>query len=161
MTSVTIASGTVSIYNPQGVTLASTSVGTGGTSIGIQLPVSGTYTIMVDPNSTNTGNMTLVLATATLSVGQANVMAGGSVTVNWAGIGLPATNDFLGLYTPGSSDQSIIGNLQYTGSTATSGNKNIVIPPSLAPGTYELRLFAQNNFSARLATSNTFTVTSP
>ena len=41
---------------------------------------------------------------------------------------------------------------------AASGNLPLTIPATLAPGTYELRLFSNNGYS-RLAISNAFTVT--
>jgi len=76
MTGVTISSSTVTIFNPNGTTLASAgSVGTGGGFIDTQtLSTTGTYTIMVDPASTNTGSMTLNLfnivnVTATITPG--------------------------------------------------------------------------------------------
>jgi hypothetical protein len=48
---------------------------------------------------------------------------------------------------------------RYTTGTA-SGNVPLTIPGSLAPGTYELRIFANEGYT-RLGTSNTFVVTSP
>ncbi len=62
MTGVTISSGFVYIYKPDGSTLSSASVNTSGGFIDTQtLPMDGTYTILVDPSSTNTGSMTLNL----------------------------------------------------------------------------------------------------
>lgn len=60
---VTIASSTVTLLNPNGSTLASTSVGTtgGGLEPPSTLPTTGTYTIVVDPAGVNTGNITLKL----------------------------------------------------------------------------------------------------
>ena len=64
----------VSIKNPDGTTLlAATDVGTlgAGTST-LALPATGTYSILVDPQSTNTGNITLTLSeeiTGTISIG--------------------------------------------------------------------------------------------
>ena len=76
MTGVTISSSTVTVINPNGTTLASLgSVGTGGGFIDTKtLGTTGTYTIMVDPASTNTGSMTLNLfnvvnVTATITAG--------------------------------------------------------------------------------------------
>lgn len=70
MTGVTIASSTIAIHKPDGSTLASTSSGTSGGFIDTQtLPVEGTYTILIDPSSTNTGNMTLTLFGVTDVVG--------------------------------------------------------------------------------------------
>ena len=63
MTGVTISSSSVTILNPNGTNLASTgSVGTSGGFIDTQtLGTTGTYTIIVDPASTNTGSLTLNL----------------------------------------------------------------------------------------------------
>ncbi|HKY26731.1 MAG TPA: IPT/TIG domain-containing protein [Pyrinomonadaceae bacterium] len=83
MSGVTIgtsgSSGTkVSIKNPDGTTLlAPTDVGTtgGGTST-LTLPATGTYSILVDPQSTNTGNITLTLSeelTGSIIIGDSSV----------------------------------------------------------------------------------------
>ena len=62
MTGVTISSSTVSIRKPDGSIFGSDNVNTSGGFIDAQnLPVSGTYTILIDPSSTNTGSMTLNL----------------------------------------------------------------------------------------------------
>jgi hypothetical protein len=62
LSGVSISSSTVSIRKPDGSTLGSANVSTSGGFIDTQtLPVSGTYTILVDPASTNTGSMTLEL----------------------------------------------------------------------------------------------------
>ena len=63
MTAVTISSSSVTVLNPDGTTFAFLgSVGTSGGFIDTQtLGTTGTYTIVVDPASTNTGNMTLNL----------------------------------------------------------------------------------------------------
>ena len=63
LTSVTITSSTVTLLKPDGTTLASTTVGTsgGGLEPPSTLPTTGTYTIVIDPSGTNTGNITLTL----------------------------------------------------------------------------------------------------
>lgn len=63
LTSVTISSSTVTLLKPDGTQLASTTVGTsgGGLEPPSTLPTTGTYTIVVDPAGTNTGNITLTL----------------------------------------------------------------------------------------------------
>lgn len=63
LTPVTIASSTVTLLKPDGTQLASTTVGTagGGLEPPSTLPTTGTYTIVVDPAGTNTGNITLKL----------------------------------------------------------------------------------------------------
>lgn len=62
-TSVTIAFSTVTLLKPDGTTLASTTLGTagGGLEPPGTLPATGTYTLVVDPSGTNTGNITLTL----------------------------------------------------------------------------------------------------
>lgn len=62
-TSVTIAVSTVTLLKPDGTTLASNTIGTagGGLEPPNTLPTTGTYTIVVDPSGTNTGNITLTL----------------------------------------------------------------------------------------------------
>jgi YD repeat-containing protein len=64
LTSVTITSSTVTLLKPDGTTLAGpVTIGTtgGGLEPPSTLPTTGTYTIVVDPTGTNTGNMTLKL----------------------------------------------------------------------------------------------------
>jgi YD repeat-containing protein len=64
LTGVTIGSSTtVTIYNPNGTTLASdiANVSYGGWIDATTLPAAGAYTILVDPNANNTGNATLAL----------------------------------------------------------------------------------------------------
>jgi len=62
MSAVTISSSTVSMYNPDGTIFASAGVGTSGGFIDAKsLPVTGTYTILIDPVGTYTGSMTLTL----------------------------------------------------------------------------------------------------
>jgi YD repeat-containing protein len=70
----------VSIRNPDGTTLAGpTFAGPSGASINqATLPVMGTYTVLVDPRSINTGSMTLTLSdamdiTGTMAIGGPDV----------------------------------------------------------------------------------------
>ena len=58
----TMAGGTATIYNPDGTTLNSSNFdASGGFLDARDLPATGTYTILVDPSSTNTGGITLNL----------------------------------------------------------------------------------------------------
>jgi hypothetical protein len=60
MTAVTITSSFVSVLKPDGTTLVSPlGVSTSGGKINTRLPVTGTYTIVIDPQSSYTGSMTL------------------------------------------------------------------------------------------------------
>lgn len=75
MSSVTISSSNVTIRKPDATLLVSASVSTSGGFIDAQtLPVTGTYTIQVDPSIIATGSMTLTLyecpdVTGTVTVG--------------------------------------------------------------------------------------------
>ncbi len=61
-TGSTIASSTINIYNPDGTIISSTTANTTGGFIDAHtLSASGTYTILVDPQTTNTGSLTLNL----------------------------------------------------------------------------------------------------
>ena len=91
----------------------------------------------------------------TLSVSPTSVPAGGTVTATWAGIPSPTPTDWLGLYMPGANDTAYLAWRYTTG--AASGAVPFTIPGTIAPGTYELRLFSNNGFT-RLASSNSFTV---
>lgn len=65
LTSVNITSSAVTLMTSEGTVLASTAVGTAGGALEDQnpLPTTGTYTILVDPVGSYTGNMTLTLST--------------------------------------------------------------------------------------------------
>jgi len=78
LTAVTISSSTVSMLKPDGTTLVSTFIGTGGGSLDptAALPTTGTYTIVVDPTGLATGSMTLTLTsplTGTITLDGASV----------------------------------------------------------------------------------------
>ena len=92
----------------------------------------------------------------TLSASPTSVAPGGTVTTTWSGIATPTATDWIGLYTPGAANNAFLAWRYTTG--AASGNVPLVLPGTLAAGTYQLRLFANNGFTL-LATSNTFTVT--
>ena len=62
MANVTVSSSTVTVLKPDGTVLTSTSVGTSGGVLFMNgLPVSGTYSILMNPTGTNTGSMALSL----------------------------------------------------------------------------------------------------
>jgi len=79
MTGVTIGSTTwVYIYNPNGTTFLSftINVSSGGWLDATTLPSTGAYTILVDPNTTNTGSATLALHNVVHLTG--SITAGGA-----------------------------------------------------------------------------------
>jgi len=94
----------------------------------------------------------------TLGASPTSVAAGTAVTGTWNGICQPTTRDWIGIFLPGAANTSYVAWRYTTG--AASGNVPLTIPATVAPGTYELRLFANNGY-LRLGTSNAFTVTPP
>jgi RHS repeat-associated protein len=95
-------------------------------------------------------------AQTTLSVSPSSVPVTGSVTATWSGIATPTGTDWIGLYTPGAANTSYLS-YRYTNGQA-SGSLPFTIPSNIAPGTYQLRLLANNGYTV-LATSQNFTVT--
>lgn len=63
--SVTLPSATLSMLKPDGSTLGSTTFGTSGAALRPLLPMNGAYQVLVDPDATATGNVTLSLSTVT------------------------------------------------------------------------------------------------
>ncbi len=109
-----------------------------------------------------TSNLITIEGTATVTVNPARVQAGGTVTVTWSGIPSPSATDWLGLYTPGSSNAayivwSYVSGSTIPGSPRPSGSSGLVIPAEVTPGTYEIRLLANDGFTS-LADSNGLTV---
>src|SRR2546425_34131 len=115
-----------------------------------RLATSGTFTV------TGSGG-------ATLSVSPTSVAAGGTVTATWSGIAAPTPGDWIGLYVPGSGNSAYLAWIYVScspspGAPSAAGSCPFTIPSGLAPGSYELRLYANNTYT-RLATSNPFDVT--
>jgi YD repeat-containing protein len=88
MTGVTIQGSNIAILDPDGIGIAFAFAGTDGGLVRTgAVPVSGTYTLIVDPSVKSTGNMTLSLvtqpaeATGNLTIGGAAV----TVTINTPG----------------------------------------------------------------------------
>ena len=94
--SSTIASCLVRIYNPNGSTLASINASTsGGFMDAPLLPATGTYTILIDPDSTNTGSINFTLNNAS-DVTTSITPGGPPVTVTTTVIGQNAVLTFTG-----------------------------------------------------------------
>src|SRR5439155_9444314 len=115
-----------------------------------RLATSGTFTV--------TGS-----GAATLSVSPTSVAAGGTVTAAWSGIPAPTPGDWIALYVPGSGNSAYLAWIylscsQSHGAAPAAGSCPFTISRALAPGSYELRLFANDTYT-RLATSNPFGVT--
>jgi hypothetical protein len=99
--------------------------------------------------------LTVAQLNTTLTASPSNVFTGGSVTATWSIVGTSSSTDWIGLYAVGADNFSFVKWVYTTGSA--SGSLTIGIPADLAPGTYELRLFANNGYLL-LATSNPITV---
>jgi hypothetical protein len=86
LTSVSITSSTITLLNQDGTALASTTVGRGGGGLTVPsaLPVTGTYTIVVDPAGTHTGSISVTLSTELTGSVTMNATAV-PVTINRAG----------------------------------------------------------------------------
>jgi hypothetical protein len=116
---LTITTAMLSILNPDGTTLASGSVGApGGAVDSPTLAVTGTYTLLVDPTSDSTGNITLTLSeevTGPISVD------GASVTVSITRAGQRARLTF-----SGTAGQRL--SLGLTASTITSYATSVLNP---------------------------------
>ncbi|MGH9904025.1 MAG: hypothetical protein ACRD8U_00410, partial [Pyrinomonadaceae bacterium] len=84
VTSSTITNGALRIYSPNGTEIASVGFNTGGGYLESPiLSITGTYTILIDPNGTNTGNVTFTLYNAT--------DAFGTITINGASVAMNMT----------------------------------------------------------------------
>jgi len=129
----------------------------------------GTYELRLNANNTfitvASSNSFTVQAPPppSLTASPVNLTAGETVTATWSGIISPTTSDWIGLYAPGAANNAFIHwvyvscSKMPTGPQAT-GSCPVVVPPTVASGTYELRLYANNGFT-HIATSNAFTVT--
>ena len=151
MTAVTIPSSTVTLWKPDGTQLTSTSVGTTGGSLDAPtaLPVTGTYTVTVNPAAQYTGTITLTLSTE----------VSGTVTINAAAI--PITISRAGQnarYTfAGTASQQ--ATVKITGNTLGSVSVNLYTP-SGAWQTGTTNSAASFNLSTvTLATTGTYTIT--
>ena len=82
MSEATFASSVVSILKPDGTILASKTIDTnGGYLEDNTLPVTGIYTIVVDPDGTNTGSMKLTLLSVVDITGEINIGSTAAVTI--------------------------------------------------------------------------------
>jgi hypothetical protein len=116
--------------------------------------------------ATSTGTITNddTVAVPTVAVSAATVTAGSAVTVTVANaIGYPG--DWIGLYATSAPDSNYLawqflnGTMTLPTTGTTSATLRVTIP--IAPGTYNVRLFANNGKSTKIATSTAMTVAPP
>jgi hypothetical protein len=142
--------------------------GAAGGSVPLTIPATlapGTYQLRLFSNG---GYTQLAVTTITVGAGctggaslgasPTTLPAGSSVTATWSNVCAPTSRDWIGIFAPGAPNSYHFA-WRYTTGTA-SGSVPLTVPASVPPGTYELRLFANNGYT-RLGTSNTFVVTSP
>lgn len=115
----------------------------------------GSATVIITDNEAPTAGPTLQ---ATPPV----VNRGASVAAVWSGIANPSATDWLGLYAPGGSNTQFlawlyVNCLQSPTTSSAAGSCALTVPAILAPGTYLLRLLANDGFHT-IATSGVFTV---
>ena len=128
----------------------------------------GTYELRLLANNgftrlATSGPLNVAPSGPQLSVSPGSVDAGGTVTATWSGIATPTPADWIGLFAQGAADTVYVTWMyvscsQTPGAARAAGSCAFVIPGGLAPGTYELRLLANNGFT-RLAASGALTVT--
>lgn len=91
----------------------------------------------------------------------APVVSGGAMPVQWTDISNPTPTDHFGLYAPEASDAdplewSYVSCSQTAVVARATGTCGFIIPSTVPPGTYEIRLFAGSG--AKLAKSPKFEV---
>jgi hypothetical protein len=94
-----------------------------------------------------------------LSVGSTTIAPGGTVTANWSGIVTPSTTDWIGLYTPAAANESFIDWIYVScakaaGAAKASGSCSFVVPATVARGTYQLRLLANDGYTLIATSAN-------
>ena len=113
-------------------------------SVAFTIPASlspGTYELRLYSNYMRQATSGLIsVQVATLSASPSPVNPGGTVTATWSGLGSPGAGDWIGIYIPGAADSAYLGWRSTTG--MASGSVAFIIPASLSPGNYELRLFS-------------------
>jgi hypothetical protein len=151
------------------VLMAATYVGSNGSLAAQTLPVTGTYTIVIDPWSSAAGAADVTLGVPAIPAMLVNgtapptvVTVAPNATVSVAVSGGPGnTTDWVALAQVGSSDTVYIswnylnGTHTAPGTGLTSATLPFTMPAT--PGNYEFRFFANNGFT-KLATSTTVTV---
>ena len=99
----------------------------------------------------------MVIPVYAQAVWPAPVVAGGAMPVEWHDIVHPTPTDWVGLYAPESGEYAFIEWIyvscsQQPNFARSTGTCGFVIPSTVPPGVYEIRLYAADGFS-RLATS--------
>ena len=140
----TISISTISVIQPDGSNLLNPTARSGNWFIDpLTLPVTGTYTIVIDPNSTFTGIMSLTLHNVPPDVSGTLIPSGPSVSINITGPGQNANLSFAGTagqrvslsLTDVSISSSTVSIRRANGTTLVSSS---VTPPGVVFGTLVL-----------------------
>jgi hypothetical protein len=152
MSSVSITGGQLYIYNPDGSTLASYGINTGGGFIDTKaLPATGTYTIFIDPTGAYTGNITLTLYEVPPDL-QGTITPGGEpVTVS---IGTPGQN--AGITFTGTANQRV--SLRMSSVTITGGQLHIYNPDGSTLASYGINTGGGFIDTKALPATGTYTI---
>jgi hypothetical protein len=149
MTGVTLTSVSVSILKPDGTTLTSAGLGTSGGTLDTPiLPVTGAYTVFVDPSLVTTGNVTLTLSSELT----------GTLVVN--GSGLTLTNRVgqnARLTFDGTAGQQVT--VRLTGNSMSFVFVTLLRPDNSSMTSNGSSSASFNLTAQTLATSATYTVT--
>ncbi len=151
LTSVGLTSSSISLVSPDGTTLTSTAVGTAGGALEIPnpLPTTGTYTVLVRPGSTYTGNMTLTLSTEVSDSLKTNAAPRQIM------ISRPGQN---GRYTfSGMANQQVT--IKVTNNKLGNVTVNLYTPSGVLQAGATSSAASFNLNSVTLATSDTYTIT--
>ena len=116
----------------------------------VRLFANNSYTRVAVSNS-----LTVTAPGPSLTASPAATAPGGTLTTAWRNIAAPTELDWVGLYAVGAADADHVTRWYTTGRASDRLLK--ALPGSLADGSYELRLFA-NDTMTRLASGNAFSV---
>jgi|CXWL01.1.fsa_nt_gi YD repeat-containing protein len=146
---VSITTSNVSIVKPDGANLALVSIGTGGGSVDpAALPVTGTYTVVVDPWNVHSGSMTLTLSSALT----------GSITLGGASVPVSLTRvGQTGRYTiSGTAGQQV--NLGVSSVTVTTVNVSLLRPDNTTLASGSIGTTGGSVDPPALPTTGTYTI---
>lgn len=169
---------TYRLYGPDNMTCAGAPVFTTTRSVtgngtylssGYEPTVAGTYQWVViysgDANNLARGTVcsdtsngfTVVPAEPTVVSGTpTTVNRGATITVTWADIAVPTAYDWVAIYLAGTPDGGPVTAWRFT-TGAADGSTTLKFPWGAVPGSYEVRLMANNSIQ-RLATSDPITM---
>lgn len=153
-----------SVVSGSGVTFTNAAAASTQVSFG----AAGSYTLRltVSDGALNASDDVVVNVAApavpTLTVTPTKTTAGATVTATWSNIPSAFMYDWMALYTPGTDNTEYIDWIYVScskaaGTARASGSCQFPMPASIAPGTYEIRIFSNGTYGV-IATSNPITV---